>query len=100
MAKAVHPIMARALTPLAAYFGSIIGVYYFLETTTGFLVMAPLSAFTAVILLLAEHRWLADYRSIRQLEVVVSASAFSSMPISLPSCISTRSRRGSPIFCC
>nr|WP_284739501.1 EAL domain-containing protein [Rhizobium sp. CG5] len=68
MAKAIHPIIARAMTPLATYFGGIIIVYYFLETTGGFLVMSVLSAMTAAILLLAEHRWLADYRSIRQLE--------------------------------
>ncbi|SMD18970.1 EAL domain-containing protein [Rhizobium sp. RU36D] len=70
MAKAVHPIMVRALTPLATYFGGIIIVYFFIETTTGFLIMAPLSGLTAAVLLLAEHRWLAEYRSIRQLEVV------------------------------
>ncbi len=53
MAKVIHPILARALSPLATYFAAIIGVYYFLETTLGFLVMAPLSAFTAMVLLYA-----------------------------------------------
>lgn len=70
MAKAIHPIIARALTPLATYFGGIIIVYYFLETTGGFLIMSVLSATTAAILLLAEYRWLAEYRSTRQLEAV------------------------------
>lgn len=69
IARAIHPIIAGALTPLAVYFGGIVFVYYLLETTLGFVVMAPLSLATAALLLIAEHRWLSTYRSIAQLEV-------------------------------
>lgn len=70
IARAIHPILSNALVPLAAYFACIIPFYYLIETEFGFRVLAPISAATAALLLLARFRWFSDYKSIGQLELI------------------------------